>query len=257
MKEKLRAILEVQELDMKMLRLIRVKKERNKELAQIADIRSDFAQQLAEKEAEVRFLDKSLEEQDKRLLELEERLKNLDEKQNTIKKMEEFHALTQEMASVEREKVHVNQKISDLNEQKAAEQELLENIKESHDLSERSSKQLEEEIREGIVLINQEGNALREKRDQLVTKVDPELFKIYERLLKNKRDRVIVPVQQRSCGGCYIALTAQHENLVRKGENLLFCEHCSRIHFWEDEMAVKTQGTGGPAKRRRRKLANA
>ncbi len=256
MKEKLKAVLEIQELDMKMLRLIRVKKERKKELAQIAEIRKDFMQQLQEKEAEVCSLEKSLEEQDKRLLELEERLKKLDEKQNTIKKMEEFHALTQEMASVEREKVHVNQKISDLNDQKSAEQDLLENIKESHDLSERSSKQLEAEIQEGIVLINEEGRALKEERDGLVSQADVELFQIYERLLKNKKDRVIVPVQQRTCGGCYISLTAQHENLVRKGDNLLFCEHCSRIHFWEDEGVGKTQGTG-QAKRRRRKMANA
>ena len=62
---------------------------------------------------------------------------------------------------------------------------------------------------------------------------------IYERLLRNKKDRVIVPIENRTCSGCHIVLTAQHENIVRKGENLVFCEHCSRIHYWQESEALE------------------
>ena len=62
---------------------------------------------------------------------------------------------------------------------------------------------------------------------------------IYERLLRNKKDRVVVPIENRTCSGCHIVLTAQHENLVRKGENLVFCEHCSRIHYWQESEAFE------------------
>ncbi len=34
-------------------------------------------------------------------------------------------------------------------------------------------------------------------------------------------------------------LTAQDENLVRKGERLVFCEHCSRIHYWQESEALE------------------
>ena len=47
-------------------------------------------------------------------------------------------------------------------------------------------------------------------------------------------------------------LTAQHENLVRKGENLVFCEHCSRIHYWQESEAL--EGTAVATKRRRRRV---
>jgi hypothetical protein len=43
--------------------------------------------------------------------------------------------------------------------------------------------------------------------------------------------------------------------LVRKGENLVFCEHCSRLHYWQESEAV--EGTSVATKRRRRRLANA
>ena len=34
-------------------------------------------------------------------------------------------------------------------------------------------------------------------------------------------------------------LTAQDENLVRKGERFVFCEHCSRIHYWQESEALE------------------
>ncbi len=53
MKDALKTILEIQELDMKMLRLMRVKKERLKEIEQIEALRKELHQQLTEKENEI------------------------------------------------------------------------------------------------------------------------------------------------------------------------------------------------------------
>ena len=89
------------------------------------------------------------------------------------------------------------------------------------------------------------------QRDALVAKADPEVFRIYERLLRNKKDRVVVPIENRCCSGCHIMLTAQDENLVRKGERLVFCEHCSRIHYWQESEAL--EGTAVATKQRRRR----
>jgi predicted nucleic acid-binding Zn-ribbon protein len=71
--------------------------------------------------------------------------------------------------------------------------------------------------------------------------------------LNNKKDRVVVPIENRTCSGCHIALTAQHENLVRKGERLVFCEHCSRLHYWQESQVL--EGTAVATKKRRRRLA--
>ena len=92
---------------------------------------------------------------------------------------------------------------------------------------------------------------LKDQRDELVSKADPEVFQIYERLLGNKKDRVVVPIENRCCSGCHIMLTAQDENLVRKGERLVFCEHCSRIHYWQESEAL--EGTAVATKQRRRR----
>ena len=81
--------------------------------------------------------------------------------------------------------------------------------------------------------------SLKAERDSLAYTANAEVLHIYERLLRNKKDRVVVPIENRTCSGCHIVLTAQHENLVRKGENLVFCEHCSRIHYWQESEALE------------------
>ncbi|MCB1149304.1 MAG: hypothetical protein KDK48_03995, partial [Chlamydiia bacterium] len=89
----------------------------------------------------------------------------------------------------------------------------------------------------------------------LVSEADPEVFAIYERLMRNKKNRVVVPIENRCCSGCHITLTAQDENLVRKGERLIFCEHCSRIHYWPESEVLEEEAA--PKRRRRSSRANA
>jgi predicted nucleic acid-binding Zn-ribbon protein len=254
MQESLRPLLDIQELDMKMLRLMRVKKERQKELGQIDALRKELHQQLTDKEQEITELGKTIQSYEQKIQEITTKVKKLEAQQNSIKKVDEFNALTQEMTQSERERIAIEQKVSDLVDKKNAEEEIFEKIKESLKASEESSETLAKEIESSIKLINEEGQNLKTQRDSLAKKADEDTLRIYERLLRNKKDRVIVPIENRTCSGCHIVLTAQHENLVRKGENLVFCEHCSRIHFWQESEAV--EGTAVATKRRRRRMAS-
>lgn len=179
----------------------------------------------------------------------------MESQQSSIKKADEFNAMTQEMTQAERERVAIEHKVSDLVDKRVAEEDMLSRIKESLKGSEVSSMNLEKDIQSSIKLINEEGTELKKQRDALATKAAPDTLQIYERLLRNKKDRVVVPIENRTCSGCHIVLTAQHENLVRKGDNLVFCEHCSRIHYWQESEAL--EGSVVATKRRRRRAATA
>lgn len=254
MQEALKVIIDIQEFDMKMIRLMRLKKERQKELQQIEALRKELHQQYSDKEKEIAELEKAIQAHEQKIQEITAKIKKIESQQANIKKADEFNALTQEMTSAEREKLAVEQKVSDLVDKKNAEEELLEKIKHSLKNSEESSQALEKEIQSSIEMINEEGASLKKQRDDLAKEASAEMLAIYERLLRNKKDRVIVPIENRTCSGCHIVLTAQHENLVRKGENLVFCEHCSRIHYWQEaEATAEEAGT----KRRRRRFASA
>lgn len=255
MLEDLKEILDIQELDMKMIRLMRVKKERIKELQQIEDLRKELHLQITGKESEIEELGKNIQTLEQKIQEVNTKIKKLESQQSNIKKADEFNAFTQEMTQAERERIAIEQKVSDLVDKRVAEEEMLSKIKESLKHSDESSLNLEREIEASIKLINEEGSNLKEERDRLATQANPEILQIYERLLRNKKDRVVVAIENRTCSGCHIVLTAQHENLVRKGENLVFCEHCSRIHYWQESEAL--EGSAVATKRRRRRVASA
>ena len=251
MHQALKVILDIQEYDMKMIRLMRLKKERMGELAHIDSLRQELRTQQVDKEAEIGELNRSIAAQETKIGEVKEKIKKLEVKQNTVKKVDEFNALTHEMTSSERERIATEQIASDMIDKRALEEEILEKIKESLQQSEESSVNLENEIKESIRMINAEGSELKTGRDLLAKTADPEILRIYQRLLNNKKDRVVVPIENRTCSGCHIALTAQHENLVRKGERLVFCEHCSRIHYWQESQVL--EGTAAATKKRRRR----
>ena len=255
MLDDLKEILDIQGLDMKMIRLMRVKKERAKELQQIEELRKELHLQTSLKESEIEELGKNIQTLEQKIQDVNAKIKKLESQQANIKKADEFNALTQEMTQSERERIAIEQKVSDLVDKRVAEEEMLHKIKESLKGSELSSMNLEKEIQASIQLINEEGLSLKEQRDTLAAQANPDTLQIYERLLRNKKDRVVVPIENRTCSGCHIVLTAQHENLVRKGENLVFCEHCSRIHYWQE--SVELEGSASATtKRRRRRVAS-
>lgn len=244
-------ILDIQELDMKMIQLMRLKFERQRDLDNINSVKGDLKQKAESKESEINELRKTIRQIEEEVGDIKAKLKKLESQQASIKKVEEFNALSHEMSQADRERVAKEQRLSDLYDKQAAEEDALKAIVESLNTTLESSKVLEAEINESISRINEEGRVLKAERDQLVAKADPEAFRIYERLLRNKRDRVVVPIENRCCSGCHIMLTAQDENLVRKGERLVFCEHCSRIHYWQESQAL--EGTAVATKQRRRR----
>lgn len=247
----LKVILEIQELDMKMIQLMMIKKKRQSELEKINDNKISLGQGVSDKESEILELKKIIRLSEGEHAEIQEKIKKLESQQSAIRKVDEYNALNHEISSADRERVAKEQRLSDLYDKLAVEEEALKVLLENLSSATENSKELEQEIHQSIKEINQEGRILKAERDVLVQNADEDVFKVYERLLGNKRDRVVVPLENRCCSGCHIMLTAQHENLVRKGERLVFCEHCSRIHYWQESKAL--EDTVVATKQRRRK----
>jgi uncharacterized protein len=254
MLEALKLILEIQELDMQMIQLMRLKQERQVELNRIKSAQEDLQKQLHTKDSEVMALKQAIRFIEEELKEIGVKFKKLETQQHAIKKVEEFNALNQEMSQVERERISKEQRVSEMYDHLATEEAVHKELKNKLDAMADQNKSIEGEIFEAIKQINAEGRTLKTQRDKMVDNADPDVFRIYERLLQNKKDRVVVPIENRCCSGCHIMLTAQDENLVRKGERLVFCEHCSRIHYWQESEAL--EGTTVATKQRRRRSSS-
>ena len=178
MKESLKIILSIQELDIKMIRLMRVKQERSTELAKICALKGDIARQVTAKEEQIMEIKKEIRMGEMRIKEIQEKVTKLEEQQTAVKKMDEFNALTQEMTQAGRDRTQTEQKLSDLMDRQAAEEDLLVSLKASLKQTEESSVVLEREINESISKINEEGRTLLGEREKLISQVDEGIFKI-------------------------------------------------------------------------------
>lgn len=244
-------ILDIQELDMQMIQLLRLRNSREKDLKKLTIQKESLQQQVETKEKEQLELKKNIRILEGELNEILTKFKHLESQQQAIKKVDEFNALSHEMSQVERERIAKEQRLSEAYDRLAAEEANLKTLSQSYETTVKEDATIEQEIQETIKQINTEGRALKAQRDKLVSKADPEAFRIYERLLRNKKDRVVVPIENRCCSGCHIMVTAQDENLVRKGERLVFCEHCSRIHYWQESQALESTEVVAKPRRRR------
>lgn len=248
----LKTILEIQELDMKMIRLVKLKKDRHRELDGLTTARDERKARREAKSLEIDELKHLVKLSEREGMEIGERISHFESQQDVVKRVEEFNALAQEISQSEREKLHIQQRLTDSSERLHTEEEMLSHLEQELKAAQERVDATKEEVTVAITRINQEGSSLKRQRANFTESTDPETLSIYERLLRHHRDRVVVPIENRACSGCHILITAQHENLVRKSEKLVFCEHCSRIHFWqESELATPVTAV----KKRRRRVA--
>jgi predicted nucleic acid-binding Zn-ribbon protein len=75
---------------------------------------------------------------------------------------------------------------------------------------------------------------LSEQEQQLTPDLDSEVLFKFERIIRNKMGRGIVAIKGNVCMGCHMILPAQFANMVRLGEEIVFCPYCSRILYYEE-----------------------
>jgi len=75
---------------------------------------------------------------------------------------------------------------------------------------------------------------LESQRKQVSADVDAGILDKYEKILKRKNGLAIVPLNGTICGGCYINVLPQEINLLKKNQEIVFCEKCNRIIYLEE-----------------------
>ncbi len=80
----------------------------------------------------------------------------------------------------------------------------------------------------------QELSSLQSQRDALTPGLSDELIFKFERIIKNKAGKGIVPIHGLVCQGCHMTLPIQFVNDVRKAEDIEFCPYCSRILYFDE-----------------------
>ena len=89
------------------------------------------------------------------------------------------------------------------------------------------------------------------KRDGLRHGIDGDLLRRYERVMKF-RGSGLAEVRDHKCMGCQVMLRPQIYNEVRNGEQIVFCDSCQRVLYFDPANEPKPEQVAEPVRQKRR-----
>ncbi len=105
------------------------------------------------------------------------------------------------------------------------------------DLESAKAAVLEEQHRanERVRQMGVEMRQLKSERDALVSRLDNEVCRKYERILKNKGERALAEVVNHVCTGCKMGVTKQNISRLMARMEIIQCPNCLRILYLKEE----------------------
>lgn len=231
MGQAIRNLLALQEVD---LRVISLNDEKSKLLDSINEKRSELERrrrEFDEREAQRKQLKLGMKKLDGELAEASEHIRKLESQQIHVKTNQEYKALNKEIYEAKARKLRIEDTL--LQKMELQEQEKF-GIKEGSEQLNAHAAQLEREnteTEEKLGEIDRGLVALQGKRSEVASGTEDSLLKLYDRIFKSKNP-VIVPVVNRTCQGCHLAVPAGVESVLRRHQSqIVTCENCSRILY--------------------------
>ncbi len=101
----------------------------------------------------------------------------------------------------------------------------------AYDAAEAKWKQEQVQMAADRRAVEAEGAQLTARRQELLPQVDAASLRLYESLRRSRGGLAVVPIVQRTCQGCRIALPSTEEQKARTSDNLVTCSSCGRILY--------------------------
>lgn len=164
----------------------------------------------------------------------EAELQKFQQQMMSIKTNKEYDALVSEIDSV---KEVISTKETELLETieliGVLEKNIVEYKEKLQQVKENNTRQLDV-LQQKIDSIGDKTAEKKDERKQIAASIPRSTMSVYERVRKGKGGSAVVAVKHRACGACYKALTPKKIQEIRKGDNILTCDNCGRVLFWDD-----------------------
>jgi len=231
MSPEMKALIELQEVELTIRRLEEQDRENNADLIKKKKEAEELENQITvseqkDKEYKTKIHDLEVDHQA-----LQDTMNRYTEQRNYIKKPRELVAIDKEIeATLKSIRINETETAKIQKEYK----EFLENLatlKERLKIKKEEISILEERNREQ----NNKNAALlaetNKTRKEIIERIPKDLLETYNYISANKEGRALAEVIGEACGGCFISLPPQVINEIRKGDQIIRCFSCSRILY--------------------------
>ena len=177
-------------------------------------------------------LEKKKKDKERQVEDVAEKIKKLRARSSEIKtnkeyqaNLKEIEAFESEIRSIEDDVLSIMEALETISKNAEAENARLAAAKAKTDSL---NKEREAEIR----LVEQELQAVKERRNSLAGKVDPDLYTRYINLLRASRGLAVAEVIKEVCQGCNMNVPPQLFVEIKSSGTLFQCPQCRRILFY-------------------------
>ena len=80
---------------------------------------------------------------------------------------------------------------------------------------------------------------IHQERARIVADLHPNVYRQYERIRKGRRGVAIAEAIEGRCSACQIALRLQFFQDLKKGDEVMYCESCARILYYNPPVAFE------------------
>jgi hypothetical protein len=92
---------------------------------------------------------------------------------------------------------------------------------------------------------------INQERSQAVARMNPNIYRQYERIRKNRRGVAVAEAVEGRCTACHMAMRPQFSQELKRGDQVMACESCSRLLYYNPPVAVEDlAGQAAPAVQR-------
>ncbi len=226
----MQALLELQTLDMKIATCKAEEKELPKQKDKYAIQRQRLDAEIKGSEEKCKNIQLKQREYTGEKEQHEVQLKKYDAQLYSIKKNEEYKALLHEMELAKKQIAIKEERIIALmveyDDAKAALEADKERIQGELKKIEAECKIIDDKLHK----LTAERKELEKSRGPLAMKVPHELLTRYERIRK-VRTPAVVPLNEETCGGCFMAVRPQIVNEILANDKIHACQHCGRLLY--------------------------
>lgn len=105
-----------------------------------------------------------------------------------------------------------------------------------------------QEARQRTAVDQQAAQDLKKERAGLVAQLTPAVYQRYERVRKGRRGIAVAEAVEGRCSACNMAMRLQFFQDLKKGDQIMACESCQRILFYNPPVSVEDlAGEAAPA----------
>lgn len=231
-KEDIKSLVELQELDSKIYALQEEKSQKPLMLKGKEEELNGLKEKLSHFLSGQKNIKIEIDKKNLALKEKEDKINKLNIQLNTTRTNKEYSALLNEISGLKADISLLEDEILNLYNKIDDEQGEVTTINRAIERANQELKTIQDQVTSALKQIDQSLAALQKQRAERSARIPAELLSGYEKIINHSPNKTaLVCVVDEVCQGCFMDITPQEVNELMKGKEIIRCRSCGRILY--------------------------